>query len=157
VTGGVAIAEVADRLAIQGMFARWGMAFDEGRSDVVRSLFTQDAEFSVLSGEYRTDPNAKPPSASGKDAIVALVAKVWSQQGDQRRHLLSNIIIEKLSRNEATADAYALVAVAGHRLEVSVVYTCNLRREADGAWRFSRMVIGMDTVGGGAPPAAVAH
>ncbi|HWT30914.1 MAG TPA: hypothetical protein VN240_07795, partial [Propylenella sp.] len=34
--------EAIDRLMIQEVFSRWGIAFDEGRADVIASLFESD-------------------------------------------------------------------------------------------------------------------
>ncbi len=37
-------AQMIDRLMIHETFARWGIAWDEGRLDVIRSLFTEHGE-----------------------------------------------------------------------------------------------------------------
>src|SRR4051812_23031892 len=43
-------ASIADRMMIADVFARWGIAYDEGWLDVVRSLFTEDGVLDGLSG-----------------------------------------------------------------------------------------------------------
>ena len=73
---------------------------------------------------------------------------------------MTNVVIDRLTANEATAIAYGIVTVAANGLSLgaTVIYSAELRREADGVWRFSRFVIGMDdyAVGGAAKKAAFA-
>lgn len=135
-------ASVADRLMIADAFARWGIAYDEGQLDVVRSLFTDKGKLEVLEG------SAKPTQAlEGPDAIVDAVKKDRAHQGDQRRHAISNTVIEKLDGDSATAIAYGVVTVAGNDdlyLGATVIYRGDLRKQPGGEWRFERFVIGMD-------------
>lgn len=132
---------VLDRLLIQEVFARWGVGYDEGRLDVIRSLFTSDAVYDVTLAGSKTMAHKVGP-----DNIVAGVRESLRQQADQRRHAISNIIIDRLTADEATAIAYGVVTVAadGLSLGATVIYSANLRRESDGVWRFSKFVIGMD-------------
>jgi hypothetical protein len=134
-----------DRLLIQEAFARWGIAHDEGQLEVVRSLFTKDGEVQVMLGSKQLLDSAK-----GADNIVKMVANSLSQQSDQRRHAMTNIVIDKLTRNEATGIAYGIVTLAsdGLTLGASVIYHGELKKEADGVWRFSKFVIGMDYYAG---------
>jgi hypothetical protein len=137
--------DLRDRLLIQEAFARWGIAYDEARLDVVRTLFTPDAVFEVTQGS--AEPIAR---AVGPDAIVLNVSGSLRQQADQRRHALSNIVIDQMSKREAQAIAYGIVTIAadGLKLGATVIYSADLRKEADGVWRFSRFVIGMDDYAG---------
>jgi ketosteroid isomerase-like protein len=137
--------ELRDRLLIHEAFARWGVAYDEARLDVVRTLFTPDAVFEVTLGS--AEPIAR---AVGPDEIVQNVSGSLQQQADQRRHALSNIVIDELSRSAAKAIAYGIVTVAADGLKIgaTVIYSADLRKEADGVWRFSRFVIGMDDYAG---------
>jgi hypothetical protein len=134
-----------NRLLIHEAFARWGIAYDEAQFEVIRSLFTKGAELVVLLG-------SKEPinSAKGSDAIVDSVANALRQQQDQRRHAITNVVIDRLTENEASAIAYGIVIVAndGLSLGASVIYFGDLRCEADGVWRFSKFVIGMDHYAG---------
>ncbi|MGC3983065.1 MAG: nuclear transport factor 2 family protein [Steroidobacteraceae bacterium] len=134
-----------DRLLIQEAFSRWGIAHDEGQLEVVRSLFTKDGEVQVMLGNKELLDSAK-----GNDNIVKMVTNSLSQQQDQRRHAMTNIVIDKLTKNEATGIAYGIVTLAndGLTLGASVIYRGELKKEADGVWRFSKFVIGMDYYAG---------
>jgi hypothetical protein len=133
-----------NRLLIQEAFARWGIAHDEGQLEVVRSLFTSDGEVQVLLGSKQLLDSAK-----GVDNIVKMVANSLAQQHDQRRHAMVNIVIDKLTTNQASAIAYGIVTLAndGLTLGASVIYQGELKKQA-GVWRFSRFVIGMDHYAG---------
>lgn len=137
--------DVRSRQLIQEAFARWGIGYDEARIDVVRSLFTKDAVFEVTQGS--AVPIAR---AVGIDAIVENVSGALKQQSDQRRHAISNIVIDRLTKNEATAIAYGIVTIAadGLTLGATVIYSARLRRESDDVWRFSKFTIGMDAYAG---------
>jgi hypothetical protein len=140
---------IVARLSIQDTFARWGVAYDEARLDVVATLFTKDAVYEVVSGSY--NPGVKQV---GVDNIVRSVAGALKFQNDQRRHVISNVIINKLTENEATALAFCITTVAANGLSMgaTVIYSADLKREADGVWRFSRFVIGIDDYAGRPPP-----
>jgi hypothetical protein len=141
----LANADLRDRLLVAEAFSRWGVAYDEARLDIVRSLFTSEAVFDVLQGS--AEPIAH---AVGPDDIVLNVEGSLRQQNDQRRHAITNILVERLTRTEATAVAYGIVTVAadGLKLGATVIYSGDLRKGADGTWRFSRFVIGMDGYAG---------
>jgi hypothetical protein len=143
--------EVVHRLAIKDCFERWGVAYDEARLDVVRALFTADGAYQVIDGT--STPSKTLVSVSGREAIVGVVQKALAGQSDQRRHAVTNILIDKLTDRAASAIAYGVVTVAANGLSVgaSVVYSADLRLEQDGQWRFTRFVIGMDHYAGRRP------
>lgn len=136
------------RLLIQDAFARYGIAYDEKRLDVIGSMFTEDAVLEISEGSGKL-----LVSNHSRDEIVKNMASALTQQADQRRHVISNVTIEQLSGNTAKALAYGIVIVAANGLSIgaSVIYSAELRRRADGAWQFSRMFIGMDTYAGNKP------
>lgn len=138
----------ATTLAIQEAFARFGMAHDEVQIEVLRSLFTDDAVLEVADGSGTPFQTVKT-----RDAIVANFANVLKQQVDQRRHCMTNVLIESLKGKSAQALAYGIVTVAadGLLLGATVLYSADLRLEADGMWRFARFFIGMDYYAGKKP------
>ncbi len=139
---------VLDRMLIQEAFYRWGMAWDEARLAVVRSLFTPEGELVITRG------SAQPISRHvGPEVIARYVQAAAQVQADQRRHAMTNVVIDRMTASEATALAYGIVTIAadGLTLGATVIYNAELRKEADGVWRFQKFVIGMDDyVSGGA-------
>ncbi len=138
-----------DRAKINDLFALWGLSFDEGQTDVIGSLFTDNGTLNVLQG------SATPiVSNTGRDNIMQSVASAAKQQGDQRRHAISNVYIQTMDETHATAVAYGIVTmIKGDAilLNASVFYRANLEKGADGVWRFSELNIGMDTYVGKKP------
>ncbi|MDE2372147.1 MAG: nuclear transport factor 2 family protein [Burkholderiales bacterium] len=146
--GAVDPTRLGDRLMIQETFARFGIAYDEVRTDVLATLFTDDALLEVADGR------GQPFETSvGATAIARHLGAALAQQGDQRRHLIGNVVIDQLGATQAKALAYGVVTVAadGLILGASVVYAAELHRGSDGAWRFARLFIGIDHYAGRKP------
>lgn len=140
-------ASLLDRYLIHESFARYGIAHDEARIDILEGLFTAQASLSVSDGDVPFQ------TVSGRPALMQNFKNVIGQQADQRRHCITNIVIERLDQNSADALAYGIVGVAadGISLGVTCAYRARLEKEADGVWRFSDLWIGMDGYGGNKP------
>jgi hypothetical protein len=134
--------EVIDRLMIGEVFSRWGIGFDEGRADVIASLFTDDGVLESMEGSGRPTLTVR-----GAKEIGASMVRFQQRQADQRRHSMTNVVIESLTKDRALALAYGIVTMAKKgelALASSVVYRAELKKGSDGIWRFSRFAIGMD-------------
>lgn len=142
---------VAARMQISEAFSRFGVAHDEARTDVVGSCFTQDAVFEVAQGQ-----GAAFVHYEGRETIIARLTGIIAEQGDQRRHAMTNVLVESLTSDTASAIAYGVVPVAadGLTLGATVLYVADLKKEADGVWRFSYFYIGMDNYAGDKPKSA---
>ena len=129
-----------DYLLVQDVINRWGIAYDEGRLDIIEELFTDDAAYIV----YRGTPEPII-DMQGRTNILESVRTVMQRQNDQRRHAVSNIVLNALSDDRAKAVAYGIVAIPGDEIIIgaSVAYSADLRKE-DGRWRFSRFAVAMD-------------
>jgi hypothetical protein len=140
------------RAQIAEAFYRFGIAHDEARVDVVVSCFTEDAVFEVAEGQA-----AAFTRFEGRDEIFDRLTGVLAEQSDQRRHVISNVLVESLdlAAGTATALAFSVVTVAANGLSVgaSVIYAADLARGDDGCWRFSSFFIGMDSYAGEKPAA----
>jgi hypothetical protein len=135
-------AQAIDRLMIHETFARWGIAWDEGCLDVIRSLFTDHGELVILEATSKPLQHLK-----GHDAIVEHVRRTRAVQADQRRHAISNIVVEQLDAKCATALAYGVVTtVKGGQiiLGATVFYRGELVKDTNAGWQFKAFVIGMD-------------
>jgi len=139
------------RISIAELFARYGIAYDELDAGAMLDLFVSEAVLEVsLAG---------PPFErhEGRNRILANFAAVAAEQGDQRRHTISNIEVSLETADRACARAYGLVSAAGEaklHLAVACVYVARLVCGADGLWRFERLWIGMDDYAGHAPGTA---
>jgi SnoaL-like domain len=138
-----------DYLLINEQFGRFGMAHDELQIDVLRQLFAKNAKLELMRGVGQ--PFA---TYDGVDAIVENFERVLRFQADQRRHCMSNILIEDLTRNTAQALAYGIVTIAHDGLSIgaTVVYSAQFVRKSGQPWQFSKLMIGMDDYAAVLPP-----
>jgi hypothetical protein len=69
---------------------------------------------------------------------------------------MTNVLVESLAADTASAIAYGIVPVAadGLTLGATVIYVADLSREDDGCWRFSYFYIGLDNYAGQKPKSA---
>jgi hypothetical protein len=141
--------QVLDRLLIHEAFDRWAIAHDENRVDILLSVLTEDV---VL--EYGVG-NALPDfTIEGKSEVQSRLGASIPHLTGQRRHCMTNVLIESLSESAALAIAYGIVPTAadGYIIQTSVIYRGELTKEADGFWRFARLFIGCDLLTGGGGP-----
>jgi ketosteroid isomerase-like protein len=139
---------VLDRMLIHEAFDRWAIGHDEDRVDVCLSVMTDDIVFESANG------SAIPIMVlEGKDKVRARLEPNVGKLYGQRRHCITNVTIDSISATEAYAIAYGVVtrAADGFVIQASVLYTADLRKEADGYWRFSRFFIGCDDYAGEGP------
>ena len=134
--------EAVDRMMIGEAFSRWGIGFDEGRADVIASIFTEYGVLESLEGS-----GTPTLTVQGAKEIGASMVRFQQKQADQRRHSMTNVVLEELTKTRAVALAYGIVTMAKNgqlALASSVIYRGELRKGVDGIWRFSRFAIGMD-------------
>jgi hypothetical protein len=109
---------------LHGVMSRFLLGVDEQDAALIRSTLTEDAETGMLLDGQRMGP---PP---GREGIVGYLEEFWKTQADQRRHVLSNPIVESESPKAAVVCFYltlyatqdrALRAVATGRYRVRFV------------------------------------
>ncbi|MFD9396561.1 nuclear transport factor 2 family protein [Streptomyces sp. NPDC060000] len=135
--------QVLDRLLIAERIARYGWAYDERDQDALAGCFTADATWrGTVMGEIDI------PTRHGADTIAAQEAALWPQQGDQRRHLFTNHVID-LAGDRATAHAYMIqlrIRDAASALAVSGAYRFHLRRETGRGWLIDSLTAALDNL-----------
>ena len=132
---------MADRSAIDQLFADYGWPMDSREFSVLGDVFTEDAEFTiVITGGDTIGP------ISGRDAIVEFCSSTVGEQEDQRRHVITNVRIGPQTENDATVTAIlTLIVVAEGALTVksSGLYRTHVVLDGD-AWRFTNMHLTLD-------------
>ena len=121
---------------------RYCWAFDERNPELLKECFTKDAiwEGHVM-GETEVGPHR------GSDAIMTYLTTFWQYQRDQRRHVITNVLVESLDAEHATCIAYLLLLGSKHastQFETAGFYKVNYRREGS-TWRISRLTAGFDS------------
>lgn len=130
-----------DRLLVAECLARYGWAYDERDREALAGCFTEDGVWEgVVMGQQSVGPY------QGRDAIADFLAGFWADQADQRRHVLTNVVVEDLDGQRATAHAYLILTSSSAGAMTSVTagpYRFELAHD-DGVWRLSRLVAGFD-------------
>jgi hypothetical protein len=70
------------------LMSRFYLGLDEQDAEMIRSTLTEDAETCMVLDGQKMGP---PP---GREGIVGYLEDFWRTQTDQRRHVLSNAIVE---------------------------------------------------------------
>jgi hypothetical protein len=131
-----------DRVLALETIHRFAFAFGERIRDVLTDCFTADATFAAnIGGTQPVGPH------EGRDVVVAWLTSYWDMQVDQRRHLVTDAVVDELTDDTATVTTMLTLAGSADgtmRLITAGFYRCELRREADGAWRIARFGAGYD-------------
>ncbi|WP_423184492.1 nuclear transport factor 2 family protein [Arthrobacter sp. NyZ413] len=109
------VGALADRLLVHETAVRYAVAYDERRLDVIESLLTESASFSYQFGEGPLH------NQTGRDNVIAWLDGVMQSQPDQRRHLVGNFLVERLTVDEAIVVSYT--AIYGIDKEANLVTT----------------------------------
>jgi SnoaL-like domain len=132
---------VADRSAIEQLFADYGWPMDSREFGVLGGVFTEDAAFTIaISGGDTYGPIV------GRQAIVDFCSSTIAEQTDQRRHVITNIRIGPETQDDATVTAIlTLIVVENGVLEVksSGLYRTRVVRTSEG-WQFASMLLELD-------------
>ena len=121
---------------------RYCWSFDERRHDLLADCFTEDAVWEgFVMGETDVGPHI------GRESVLSYLTTFWAHQRDQRRHVITNFLVESLEGDSATGMAYLLLMGskrAQTQFECAGFYRAVYRREPDG-WRISRLTAGFDS------------
>ena len=101
------ISSLADRLAILDVVQRYGWTYDERRLDVMQELYSEDT---VFHGAIWGQPLIEP--AVGIEAVLSWQRGWMDQQSDQRRHLITNLLVEEQQSDRAIVLAYMTITSA---------------------------------------------
>lgn len=135
--------QAIERSIIAERISRYGWSFDERRGDLLADCFTEDG---VWEGQIMGLEPVGP--FEGRAAIVEFLTSFWDEQSDQRRHVFTNVVLDDVGRDEATAHAY-LILLGSSEASMNALtagpYRFELVRESgDGVWRLKRLLAGFD-------------
>lgn len=132
----------ADRRLVAERIARYGWTYDERDATGLGECFTQDG---VWQGRIMGSQEIGP--FAGRPAIVEFLTGFWDEQADQRRHVFTNVVVDTLGGDRATAQAYlVLLASSDERtaIETAGPYRFEAARDDDGIWRLTLLSAGFD-------------
>jgi SnoaL-like domain len=134
--------ELADRLAIYELYARYAQAADLRDGAAYASCFTADGWTDISSfghvdqlrarGITFVDPDGK---VRGRENLAAIAAK--PADAELYRHFTVNALVTSLAGDRATGQAYFLVVSPSGQIHQFGRYVDVIVRDGDGQWRFS--------------------
>jgi uncharacterized protein (TIGR02246 family) len=130
------------RGAIENVLNRYSIAYDDNDMAEMADTFTDDA---VLTMRIADGDLIGP--FEGKEAVMKLMTDSLASQNDQRRHVTTNMVVRKETDDSAVVSSYlTLIQVKDGAAKVlsTARYDDELRREGDGAWRFTKRHIQLD-------------
>lgn len=130
---------LADRLMIQETAARYAIAYDERRLDVLESLYTENGTYAYRIGEGPLE------GRTGRADLIAWLGEIMKSQTDQRRHMLSSLVIEQLTADKAVVIAYK--SIYGIERTVELITTGMYRFsmvKQDGSWLIDEAIDCLD-------------
>lgn len=135
------VGRALDRIEIAERIYRYGWGYDEKDPELLGDCFTEDA---VWEGNIMGQNPVGP--FEGREKIVEWLGAFWDEQDDQRRHIFTNVIVQDLTDDTATAHAYLMLTGAGDAKMAPITtgpYRLELVRQED-SWRLQRLVAGFD-------------
>lgn len=125
-----------DYSVVSNVFSTYATSMDDHDFGLLRSVFTEDATFTV---DITGGPTIGPYES--QDAIVEFIESTTREQGDQRRHVITNL---RLDGDTAYTILSLLVTDNGELTAQSTgVYKVKLRDDG-GNVRFSEMYLTLD-------------
>lgn len=130
------------RADIENVLYRYTMAFDDNDMTEMADTFTDEAVLSMRIG----DGDLIGPF-EGKEAVLKLMTDSLAGQTDKRRHVTTNLVMASETDTTASVRSYlTLISISDGAAKVlsTALYDDDLRRESDGAWRFTKRHIQLD-------------
>ena len=126
---------------IHYVLASWALGYDERDVPRMTECFTPEATMVLnIGGTETLGPFV------GRDAVIKHITDHHEIQEDQRRHLVTNAVIEPLNDEEANVTSYLTLIVTdgdGVRLQATGVYRDRFMRGEHG-WRISYRHLDLD-------------
>jgi ketosteroid isomerase-like protein len=127
---------------IQQVLASWALGYDERDVPRMVDCFTPDATMVLnIGGTEILGP------FEGRDAVIGHMTEHHAIQEDQRRHVVTNPVVEPVSEHEAKVTSYLTLLVTdgdGVRLQATGVYRDRFVR-GDRGWRIAYRHLDLDT------------
>jgi 3-phenylpropionate/cinnamic acid dioxygenase small subunit len=128
--------------AVEQLLAKYTWSHDSRDFEALAQCFTDTAEYTMRIAE-----GAESAPTVGGEAISALVRKFKETQTDQRRHVITNIVIDEATGASARIRSYVTVfATEGDVSRLVATGTCTdkVELQSNGQWKFARKNMHLD-------------
>jgi hypothetical protein len=134
--------QALDKVLCAETIHRFAFCYDEQHAGGLTDCFCADAVLQATTAGMQDHGTYE-----GRDDIVGWLTAYWDRTQDQRRHIVSNAIVDDLTETAARVTTMLLVTAAQDgtfRPVTAGVYSVMLRKEQDDAWRIARFDLGFD-------------
>jgi ketosteroid isomerase-like protein len=134
--------QASDKVLAAETLYRFGFAYDEQDAGALADCFTEDATLTATTAGTHSFG-----TYTGRAAVIRWLTAYWGKTRDQRRHIVTNPMVDDLTATGATVTAMLLVTAAENRAFRPVtagVYRVTVRKDPDQAWRISHFTLGFD-------------
>ncbi|WP_099021498.1 nuclear transport factor 2 family protein [Mycolicibacterium palauense] len=129
--------DVRDRLAVKHLVDTYALAYDNRQAEQWFELFTDDAVFAVgVPGQPPVEQRGEQFRGFWRDRM-----STFGESGDQRRHLMSNIVFLEETDTTAHASVLGLLVNTSDGAAFTAVAALNYEGwfvKRDGVWKISR-------------------
>jgi 3-phenylpropionate/cinnamic acid dioxygenase small subunit len=132
---------MADRQAIDDLFADYAWAMDARDWNLLRAVFHEEASFTIPI----TGADTVGPISPGSE-VVDFISSTTESQTDRRRHVITNVRVEEQTDSRAKATAtLTLIVIDNGQLTVQSTGVYNAECVADGdRWQFREFELALD-------------
>jgi hypothetical protein len=132
---------LVNRVLISERMNRYGWAFDERQEEALKACFAENATWQAnIMGSNIIGP------FTGREEIVSFMKEFWPVQTDQRRHIITNLLVEDQTDSTASILTYhVLMSASTEKLfpVTSGFYKVEMVK-IDNIWRISTLLAGYD-------------
>ncbi|HVX21029.1 MAG TPA: nuclear transport factor 2 family protein [Acidimicrobiales bacterium] len=129
------------RGAIENTLAAWALGYDEREPERMAACFTEDAVMTMdIAGDEQMGPFV------GHAEVMGLFTEHHGIQTDQRRHVVTNVVIDDPTDEGVPVTSYLTLLVTNDgelRAQATGVYR-DVFVERDGRWLISRRHLYLD-------------
>ena len=141
------IEQALDRIEINDVLVQYAVHMDAGDFDALAAIFSEGATYDIA-----PDPGIVPVPARGRAAIRKILSDRYAEVSKtaQRRHLITNVSVDKLAGDQASARCFLTVLTipkSGGPAELrgTGVYFDKLSR-VGGNWRITDRLLVLDVL-----------
>jgi 3-phenylpropionate/cinnamic acid dioxygenase small subunit len=130
-----------ERNAIIDVLHRVAFGFDQRKLDMVEASFAENATMSM-----RIADGELIGPFEGRSAIMQLMSDTLAIQEDQRRHVISNVLIDSGEGNTLSVSSYlSLLSIENNQIKVisSGIYSDEIT-QANGEWKLTKRHLDLD-------------
>ena len=132
---------MADRHAVEDLFARYAEGNDKRDTDIIASTMAEDVSVTIHIADSDTYGPFEPRSG-----VIEFMGGALGAQTDRRRHVITNLTVIEDGEDRARVNAYLSLIVTDNgqtEIKSAGLYETEVVNQG-GRWLFGSMVLSLD-------------